>query len=85
MDVKVKYGSALVCDIGPHAGMTRVDLTASVYMTDREYAVYRETGALRISVEPVAWPQADGRCPLCGALLSRDESCSRSCAGVGDG
>jgi hypothetical protein len=27
----------------------------------------------------------DVSCPLCGAALSRDGSCSRSCAGVGDG
>jgi len=30
-------------------------------------------------------PEPSGSCPLCEAPLNRDGSCSRSCAGVGDG
>lgn len=57
MDTRIKYGTALVCDTGPHFGMTRVDVTASVYMTAEEYELYRKTGNLRITVEPVEAPQ----------------------------
>lgn len=38
--------------------------------------------AIRAAAANVSGPAA---CPLCDALLNGDGSCSRSCAGVGDG
>jgi hypothetical protein len=45
MDVQITYRpEVVVCDTGRHAGMTRVDLRASVYLTDDELAEFERTG-----------------------------------------
>jgi hypothetical protein len=37
MKDRITFRSALYCDDGPNAGMYRVDVSGSVYMTPEEY------------------------------------------------
>lgn len=34
----------LYCDIGPHQGQTRIDVTAYLYLSDEELAQYQKHG-----------------------------------------
>ena len=59
-----EIGYPLYCDVGPHEGDTRIDLTVSLYLSPREYARYQGPDSLQITLgEPVAGdgtgPRAD--------------------------
>lgn len=40
MDRNIRVRNVVVCDIGPHQGMYRADVTATVYLTPEELADY---------------------------------------------
>lgn len=46
-----KSSGPVYCDVGPHAGTMRVDLMARVYLTADEYARYRGTESLQVSLK----------------------------------
>ena len=61
-DVKIKFiriGYPLYCDVGPHEGDMRVDLTIRLYLSPQEHARYEGSGSLHITLgerggEPLA-------------------------------
>jgi len=71
VEVKVAYLEAYPCDAGPRAGTTCVPIRANVYLTEAEYARYRQTGVLQITVSPPERPL----CPSgCGCRVGPDEN-----------
>ena len=67
-----EIGYPLYCDVGPHEGDTRIDLSISLYLSPQEYARYQgpeslqitlaEPGATGSAAEPSAVrPAGDGR------------------------
>jgi len=50
MKVRLNESRALFCDMGPHQGEFRIDITGSVYLTVDEYN--RHEGFILIEREP---------------------------------
>lgn len=51
MDIEISQAEAIYCDIGPNAGVYRIDIAGSVYLTPGELGSLGPEG-LRVTVAP---------------------------------